>query len=118
MSEPREEVQNVRAFITDSLLAAGLLYVIEPSPENPDTFVAAAVDQEGYANTGIFGWNEETKLVRFFAFDPVRINHNEAEGIENGPVAWETKTAEFFVAHLTGEARQIQAKYRALVEKA
>ena len=115
MSEPREEVQNVRTFIEDSLIAAGLPHVIETSPESPNTFVVAAWDNEGYVNTGIFGWNEETKRVRCFAFDPVQINHNEAEGVEDGKAAWETKTAEFLVAHLVGEVRKIQAKYRALL---
>ena len=109
MSEPREEVQNVRTFIEDSLIAAGLPHVIETSPESPNTFVVAAWDNEGYVNTGIFGWNEETKRVRCFAFDPVQINHNEAEGVEDGKAAWETKTAEFLVAHCWRPTRNRKA---------
>lgn len=116
--KPREEVANVIRFIKDSLTAAQLFYAIEPIPENPDAFTIAAHDDDGYVNSGILGWDNAAGTVRYFAYDPVRINHNEAEGIENGEVAWETKTAEFFVAHLTGEVREIQAKYQRLLREA
>lgn len=118
--KPREEIANILQFIRDSLTAAQLFHGIEQSPERSDLHEIVCYDDEERINAALIGWDDVEKTVRYYAYDPVRANHNEAEGID-GPDAewaWETGSAEMLLLHLKGEVRRIQAKYRRLVREA
>ena len=81
---------------------------------NPNIWSVAAVDEFGYANAGIVAWDEEKQMVRFLAHDPMRENHDLAEGVpvEESRCWFDLKRIDYFMAHLVGEVRQIVAKAR------
>lgn len=116
MSRPaRPEVESVLQFVRDSLNAAHLLHELEQTEENPDCWIVVARDDDGYENRGLVGWDDETNAVIYFAYDPLRFNHDQAEGIPEMESAcwWQPDTAIMLLMHLKGDARRIMAKERA-----
>lgn len=111
----REEVSNVVRFIKDSLLAAGLTFTAEQDEdENPDCWVIAALDKSDYQNLVLVSWNEGLGGVVYAAFKAEVARRDEMEGIgEDESLAWwRPQTAEQAVMVLTGEVREILARFR------
>lgn len=114
----RPEVLQVIRFIRDSLEAQELLHVTEQDEENPDVFLCQAFDEDEHINAGLVGWDDAEERVRFYAYDPVRIRHNEAEGVDrtaDSEWCWEAKGAMTFVDHLNGTVREVMESARAQV---
>lgn len=111
-------VENTLAAIREAMRQQGLECVIEPT-ENPNVFVIGAIDDKGRENAGLVGWSEKDGAVCYFAHDPIRANHNAAEGVplEDAIDYWDAKTEMFFIAHLDGTVRDLSDKWRTLMQK-
>ena len=105
----REEVKNVLEYIRDSLTSQGVEFQIEQDDINPDAFAIGALDKSGHGNFGLVGWNEEGNKVGYAAYDPVRGNHDEQEGVpeDESKCFWSPDSARVMVMFLTGEVRKI-----------
>lgn len=104
----REEVQNVKNFICDSLRAADIPYETEVCDENPDVIFIAACDKEGYENSGMFGWGADNRMC-YVAFNPMTAAHDDAEGVpeDESKCFWNPKDAEMMTWFLNGKVRKI-----------
>lgn len=107
----REEVQNIKQFIEDSLKAAEIPFEMEVTDENPNTIAVSALDKDGYENIGIFGWGNGGTM-SYAAYDPVRGNHDEVEGVpeEESKCWWSPKDADMMAAFLRGDVRRLMRK--------
>ena len=112
----RSELAAALDFIHQSLEEMGIPHVEEQDDENPDVWSVAALDSTDHANAGLVAWNKNTNQIEFLAHDPVRENHDLAEGIpeEESRCWWSAESAENMVLHLNGSAREIMDKLRRL----
>ena len=95
------------------------IHVIRQEEENPYCFTCAAKDHAGYLNVGFVAWDKENDRVTFLAYDPLRANHDEAEGIplKDSKCFWDAKNVENFILHLTGDVREIVKKHRETISQ-
>lgn len=112
----RPEVQSVVAFICDSLDAQELDYDYEQDdPENPNCFSFMVDDEDGRSTLGLVGWNDESASVVYGVFDPVRYNHDIAEGFteDESKCWWKPNSAVMMVAALDGTVHEVMEQDRA-----
>lgn len=112
----RPEVEAVVAEIRAALTAQGLTYEAEQDDvENPDYWVFTARDASGRLNLGMIGWSDEGGgKVGFVAYDPVRANHDEREGVpeDESRCFWRPSDWRMLVMHLNGEVHEVMARHR------
>lgn len=111
----RPEVQAVVNFICDSLDAQELNYSCEQSdPDNPDAWSFVADDEDDHSTIGLLGWNDERAEVAYAVFDPIRFNHDVAEGFpeDESKCWWSPNSAVMFVQALDGTVSEIITEER------
>ncbi len=103
--------------ISKALEKDGLnLDVDEIPPEEecyPSSYgVFASPKEGGYVNSGIIGWSVKSDEIHYFAYDPIRHNHDLQEGIDEGDAVfgWRAKDREMFIWHLNGKIKEILSK--------
>lgn len=115
------ELNRALTIIADYLQDAEIPHVIEASREEgepadspPRVFTIAAYAND-YINSGLVGWNDQEKSIKFIAFDNEAILRAEAEGMDlaTSRAGWDTKDLDTFILHLNGTAREIIRDFRA-----
>lgn len=112
------EIAEIVQYIKEQLTGAQLFHCVVQDPDNPNVYTVAAFDED-YVNTGFVAWNEEEQRIAFLCHNPVVEKHDQLEGVppEDSKAWWDAKSAEVFLLHLTGGVREIEAKFRRLVEE-
>jgi hypothetical protein len=87
-------------------------HAIEQCDENPNVFSIAAIDKSDHSNIGMIAYDNETKEICFFCYNPITGKHDEMEGIpeEESRCWWNAKELKIFLMFLTGEVRDIMLK--------
>ena len=115
----QRELSDALKTMAETLAEYQIFYVQQQDEIDPNFWTCAAKDHDGYLNTGFVAWDKEHNRVVFYAYDPLRANHDDAEGVapEDSKCFWDTQNVENFILHLTGEVREIVKKHRETISQ-
>lgn len=115
----RSEVADVVLALSKVLTDEQLLHVCETDGENPDVYTVAALDDEGFVNSGLVGYAPDSGEIYFACHNPVTETRDHLEGVpeDESKCWWPAGSQEVFLWHLVGRVRVMAAKWHRIMRE-
>lgn len=112
-SGAHSELQCILDIIHQVLDEEEIYHVCEAAEENPNTYSYASIDHNDHFNFGFVSRQNDGTFV-YAAFDPIRANHDEAEGIpeDESRCWWHPADMAMFINFLNGTVSEVMGEFR------